>query len=48
MQINFHAFLLGFTFCAAIQNIEALVIETAPPSKVGSCYALLNAANNGK
>ncbi|XP_067936817.1 glucose-6-phosphate exchanger SLC37A4-like [Watersipora subatra] len=46
MEVNLYAFVMGLTFCAALQNLEAMLIETAPPNKLNSCYALLGFSNN--
>ena len=48
MEVNSYAFVMGLTFCAALQNLEAMLIETAPPNKLSSCYALLGFSNNGE
>ncbi|KAF6037978.1 SLC37A4 [Bugula neritina] len=46
MEVNFYGFIMGLTFCAALQNLEVMTIETSPPNKLSSCYALVNFSMN--
>jgi len=48
MEVNFYGFIMGLTFCAALQNLEVMTIETSPPNKLSSCYALVNFSMNSE